>query len=143
MRLGLSARYFPDVLLRLEAESKRWAITADICADIAARADAHDVPVLFVLLPGANQVDKNMSRRYARAFGIDWERVDLSQASSLLGAEFGDRGLTVVDATAVLRFAHESGVTDLYGRIDHHFGRNGHRVVAEFLKPIVSEMLKG
>ena len=142
MRLGLSARYFADVLLRSEAGSPRWALTADICADIAREAATYDVPILFVLLAGVIQVDENLAGSNARALGIDPQLIDLGQPSRLLTSELEDRGLIVVDATDALKSAHRSGRGDLYGRIDHHFGPNGHGVVAEFIKPIVLEMFQ-
>src|SRR5437867_1962717 len=57
MRLGLTAVSFPADLLRREANSPRWAVTAQICRDIARLARAHGAPTLFVLTPAPFPVD--------------------------------------------------------------------------------------
>ena len=108
MRIGLSPRYFPDVYLLSEADSSRWRVTAEICADIDAKAAAKNIPVLFTLLPPVNQVDKEMTERYMTVLGIDPELVDLEQPRRLLTAEFAKRGLKLLDASAAFKAAYEA-----------------------------------
>lgn len=140
-RMGLSALYFPDVLLRSLADSPRWAMTADVCASIASEAAHHNVPVLFVLLPGLYQVDQTHLAEYIRAFDKDPSMVEPEQPARLLTRELKARGFTVVDTTDVLKAASTSGQADTYGQIDRHFGPGGHQIVANFLEPMVLDFL--
>ncbi len=142
MRLGLSARRFPEVLLRSEAESKRWALTGESCSEIAAVAREHGVPVWFVLLPGAYQVDPALGAIYARSSGIPWDEVDLEQPARLLRPELEGRGLIVIDATRSLQVAQAAGL-EPYGRIDTHFSPAGHAAVAGLLEKPLAEALAG
>ena len=76
------------------------------------------------------------------ALNIDPALIDLDQPSRYLKAELESQGLTIIDATESLRAAHTAGEVDLYGRVDVHFGVNGHRHVADLLFPIITDMLE-
>jgi len=140
MKMGLSAAYFPDQFRTREAESSRWAVTADICRGIADLADSYGVPIIFMLLPTSYQVDADAFDGYLRGFDIDSAGVDLDQPNRLLGHALEARGLTVLDPVDALRREHGRGVR-LYGRVDTHFNANGHRVVERFIEPSVGSFL--
>lgn len=142
MRLGLSANYFPDILLPETLNSNRWSVTADICKEIANLGKTKNTPVLFVFFPGPYQVNENLGKSFAKVLGIDWANVDLMQPSRLLAAEFLTRGLKFIDMTFSFREKYASGERDLYGEIDNHFGLNGHKIVAEVITPFVISYLK-
>lgn len=140
-RMGLTASYFPEVLLTSFSDSDKWANTADILQDIADLAAEFDTPTLVVILPSVAQVNADEFIWYQVAFGIDPADVDLDQPGRLLTAELEARNVPVTDATPVLREAYEQGVPDLYGRVHKHFNANGHRVVAAFILPQVEAVL--
>jgi hypothetical protein len=140
MRLGLVAEYFPAELMRREAGSPRWVVTANICRDIAEVARQHGLPTLFVLLPTPFQVDREEFWRFVRGFGIDPATVDLEQPNRLVAAELRARGLRFVDVLPAFRDAHRAG-RRLYGRVDRHLSPAGHELLARVLEPIVAEYL--
>lgn len=142
MRLGLSKHYFPDVLLIDDEDDGRWALTAEVCAELDALAAAHDAPTLFVFLPGLYQVDRAATAAYVEALGIDPGRVDLDQPGRQLATQLAARGLTMIDTTPALRAAHEAGRVGLYGTVDTHLGPAGHAVVAEAVLPALQDLLQ-
>lgn len=131
---------FPPVYLKEYADRPDWAVTADICAEIAAVSRSHGAEVVFLLIPSALQVDERIYERSARRFGVDTATVDLEQPNRLLGTELRDRGLTVVDPLPALRAAHASG-TPVNGSVDRHFSPEGNRVVASELAPVLERLL--
>lgn len=141
MRMGLSPRYFPEVLLRSTANTSIWSVTTEICTAIATEANVHDTPVLFVLLPHEVQVNDMLFKQYVSALNIDPMTIDLEQPARLLTAEFEARGLRIVDTTPLLREAYYSGQSKIYGEIDTHFSPVGHQLVADFIEPIVFKLL--
>lgn len=138
MRLGMTKDYLPPEYRLVEADSKRWRNTAEICADLDRAAAAHGVPVLFALIPERFQVYPDEFRRYLRGFGIDSTTVDVYQPSKLLSRELAGAGLKVVDLLPTMRAAAASGPR-LYGTVDQHLSAAGHQVVAAALWP---EMLR-
>lgn len=142
MRAGLSARAFPSALTRGEADSDRWGLTADICAEMDSLAREHDVACAFVLLPGAYQVNEQLGLTYARNVGLPTDSVDLDQPSRMFDREFGRRGLTFVDTLPALRAFHEDGDSPLFGTIDTHLAPAGHEVVAEVVLPMAEALLR-
>jgi hypothetical protein len=142
MKLGLTAEYFPVEFLRREAASARWAVTGDICRDVAATAAQHGVPTLVVLLPTSFQVDRADFDRYMQGFDVNVAEVDLEQPNQLLAEVLGARGLAVVDLLPTLRKAHRDG-TPLYGSVDRHFSPAGHAVAAAVLAPVIAHFLSG
>jgi hypothetical protein len=142
MRLGLTAAYFPTGFQRHQSDSPRWQVTASICEDIAAAANAHGVPTSFVLLPVPMQVEPETFRRQIEGFGVELAEVDLDQPNRLLAAALEERGLDVIDALEVLREAHGRG-GKAFGEIDRHLSPTGHRLVAEVVEKRVSTHLRG
>lgn len=141
MRLGLTAEYFPAELLRAEATSPRWQITADICRDIAEVARERGTPTLFLLLPTPFQVDSTAFWTFVRGFGIDPHAVDLDQPNQLLARELAARGLRAVDVLSTFRDAQRQGLR-VYGRVDRHFTPEGHQLLERELEPIVAAYLE-
>lgn len=129
MRLRLTAYYFPDTMLLSEAASPRWGVTAGILESIAALASARDLRTVFVLIPSSEEADIAEGLATARAFGIPRETFDPDQPHRLLKAEMERRHLVVIDATPALRDAIAAGTPDVYGKVDNHLGKPGHRVV--------------
>ncbi len=141
IRMGLSPLYIPPGVMLDAADEPIWTVTANIAADIDRAAAEQGVPILFVLIPADYQIDRELFDKHVELYGIDPAQVDLDQPSRLLMAEFETRDLNVVDLTPVLLEAYADGETELYGRIDVHLAPDGHRVVAEYLAPIVGDLL--
>lgn len=125
MRLGFTATDFPDEILRSEASSARWDITANFCERIADVARRHGVPTLFAMIASSYQVDSMEFRQFARGFNLNPERVDLEQPNRLLGERLAARHLNVVDPLERFRTLARQG-QQLYGRRDRHFSPAGH-----------------
>jgi len=140
MKMGLTAHYFPPMLLRNQASSNSWGITADILEAIAVMGKHHDLKTLFVLLPSLSEVDPEEGLKKATAFGITPESIDFDQARLLLGEQLRRRGLSVVDMTPSLRTAIKERMPDVYGRVDTHLGRGGHQVVANAIEDVIWRM---
>src|SRR2546421_11549014 len=119
MRAGLSADYFPDDLLRREAASPRWAVTAQILRDIRDVARAHKTPTLFVLIPAPFQVDTAAFYQALRGYKLDAGAVDLDQPERLLTEAMRGYGLDVIDVLPEFRRAEQGG-NRLYGTVDPH-----------------------
>lgn len=136
-KLGLSAASFPDEIMRNTKYAAYWATTAEVMAEITAEADAHGVPVLFVLQPTAYQVDASQLEWAMDAYDVSWDAIDLDLPSELLGAAMADHGLTLIDPLAMLRDAHEQSDTPLFGHVDAHFAPRGHRLLAAYMLPEV------
>jgi hypothetical protein len=141
MKLGLSARRFPEVLLRSEADAARWATTGEVLRSIQDEAADEDVPVLFVLLPSVCQLDRRLGAAYAEALGVGEADYDLDQPSLLLGRELERQGLTWLDVLPALQAAHAAGERGLFGAVDTHLGPAGHRVVADAVAPSLRQMV--
>jgi hypothetical protein len=140
MRVGLTAYRFPDTLLRDQSSSDRWKVSADILAEIAQFGQQRNVPTLFVLIPSPAEANPTEASRMADAFGLAAAAIDINQAHRLLGGELKRRNLSTVDATSPLRAAITAGVADVYGQVDTHLGRAGHRIVAEMVEATLSAM---
>ena len=139
-RLGLTAEEFPVGLLRQEAASPRWSVTADILSDIRNVARAHGVSTLFVLIPAPYQVDSAEFHRSLRGFQIDSGAVDLDQPNRLLAAAMRGHHLEVLDVLRAFREAQQAGGR-LYGRVDRHLSPAGHELLARLVEPLVVERL--
>lgn len=135
-RFGLTAEEFPVDLLRREAGSPRWAVTAEILRDIRDVARTHGVPALFVLIPAPYQVDVVEFQRALRGFRIDPAEVDLDQPNRLLTATMQVHQLDVFDALPEFRRAQRAGQR-LYGKVDRHFGPAGHALLERLIEPLV------
>jgi len=137
MRLGLTAVSFPADLLRREANSPRWAVTAQICRDIARLARAHGAPTLFVLTPAPFQVDTAAFYQALKGFRIDPAAVDLDQPDRLLANAMHAYQLDVVDVLLDFRRAERSGIR-LYGAVDSHLSPQGHDLLERLIEPAVT-----
>jgi hypothetical protein len=140
MRMGLTAYYFPQMLLKKQASSDSWKITADILEEIAVMGKHHDLKTLFVLLPSPSEANPEEGLETANAFGLISEEIDLDQARLLLGEQLRRRNLSAVDMTSALRAAIRERKPDIYGRVDNHLGRGGHQVVANTLEEVIWQM---
>jgi len=136
VKIGLSAAYFPAVFKISEQESNRWQNTLDICRDIANETESYGTPILFVLLPGPFQVNKDQFYNAVESFGLDPDSVDLDQPSRIMDSLFAGAGLNLIDPLEQIRLKAKTGMT-LYGRIDGHFSPEGHAVTAEIILPII------
>ncbi len=141
MKVGMSPLYFPREFLKEEATSDRWGITADVCADIKALAEAHGARALFVLIPTDYQVDPVMFNNYVRGFGIDTTTVDLEQPTRRMAEELRARGIEAIDALPRFRELRASGEI-LYGHVDPHLSAAGHRALAELITPAATMLLQ-
>ena len=140
IRLGFTSHTLPPIFLTSEKAAPSWALTADVCRDIAYEAGTHGASTLFVLLPADYQIDEAMGSAYIKAPGLDPNLVDFQQPMRLLTKELEKRELRSVDTTADLTRAFEQGARP-YGRVDRHFSPAGHEVVAVSIAPVVAEML--
>ena len=140
MRLGLTADYFPEDLLRREESSPRWSVTAQICRDIRDLARAHGASTMFVLIPDSFQVDTAAFYRALKGFKIDPAAVDLEQPERLLDSAMRAYHLDVLDVLPAFRRAERSG-TRLYGAVDSHLSPQGHEVLEQLIEPIVMARL--
>jgi len=138
---GLTAEEFPAELLREEASSPRWSVTADILSDIRNVAQAHGVPTLFVLIPAPYQVDTAEFHRSLRAFRIDSAAVDLDQPDRLMGEAMSRHRLDVYDMLSDFRQAARAGAR-LYGKVDRHPSPAGHDLLERVLEPLVVARLR-
>lgn len=142
MRLGLSARAFPEVLLRSQANSTRFEVTADICAELAEVAASRGVPIRFVFLPSVHEVEPEIARVYARSTGVDWQDVDLDQPARKLRSELERHRLLVLDTIPDLRRRFSAGEGPFHGIVDTHLNRAGHQAAADYLGPLVAQALE-
>ena len=140
MRLGLTGADFPREIQRDFAASPGWAVTGDICAEIAALAASHGAATVFVLIPSSYQVHREQFVTFARGFGLDTTQVDLDQPNRLLGAALRARDLVVVDPLDSLRAAARTG-QQLFGSVDRHLSPTGHAVIERTLRPAAAAAL--
>ena len=140
MRAGLSADYFPDDLLRREASSPRWMVTAQILRDIRDLARAHKTPALFALIPASFQVDTGAFQRALRGYKLDATAVDPDQPERLLSDAMRAYGLDVIDLLPDFRRAEREG-SRLYGTVDPHLSPQGHELLERLLEPAVAGRL--
>jgi len=134
MRLSLTPYTFPDTLLTRNVEDPEWGTTAGILKTMADTAAARGLPILFVLIPSQDEADPAEARRTAEGLGVPHGTYDLDQPHVRLGQEMARRGLTVFDATGPLRAATARATPDVYGYVDNHLGKAGHRVMGEAME---------
>jgi len=140
MRTQLTAEYFPEDLLRRQATSPGWVVTAQILRDIRDLALAHKTPTIFFLIPAPFQVDTAAFFGALKGFQIDAAAVDLDQPERLLTDAMRAYGLDVVDVLPEFRAAERS-VSRLYGTVDPHLSPEGHRLLERLLEPAVAARL--
>lgn len=139
-RFGFTNFYFPPIH-RTDLDLDRyWAYGFEMCGRIAEAFAAHDVPVLFVLLPADYQVRADLLARYTAAYGWDDDVLDMDLPSDAMREQFRQRPEWVLlDPLEHLRAAEPGDA--LFGSVDKHFTARAHRMVAEFLLPDVAAAL--
>ena len=140
MRFGLSYFVLPPEVLRSEAGSQRWSISAEVCRDMQEAARAAGVPIVFALIPSDYQVDSAVLTQYVQAFGLDPALVDAEQPSRRFVESLAGLEVQVVDLLPPLREASGAG-SRMYGSHDYHFTPEGHRVMAGVLSPLIVDAL--
>ncbi|MCB9437505.1 MAG: hypothetical protein H6673_11015 [Anaerolineales bacterium] len=140
-RLGLTARYFPNAMLKSYQNSPDWDVTADIFESIQTEAEAQGIETIYIILPSIYQIEEREYEQYTTAFNIDRNSIDLEQPQRILRSSLEARGLIVVDTTPAMLQAKAQGAEDLFGKVDDHFGSGGHQVVADVVFPIVLSIL--
>lgn len=140
MRLGLSYFVLPPEVLRSEAGSQRWSMSAEVFRDMQEAARAADVPIVFVLIPSDYQVDPAVLAEYVRAFGLDPALVDAEQPTRRFVESLGGQDVEVLDLLPFLRGASARG-SRMYGSHDYHFSPEGHRVMAGVVSPLILNAL--
>lgn len=141
MQLGVAPMEFPSHFYTSDASGERWAVTAELLADIDDQARQTGAASLTVMVPTPFQVDSASFMQYVRGYGIDPATVDLDQPNRRLQQELEARGLQFYDPLPAFRAAHESGIR-LHGRVDPHPTPEGHRILVAGLTPIVAELLE-
>jgi hypothetical protein len=140
MKLGLSPYYFPDVFMTETRSSACWSTTAEVCRSIHDEFSRHGTPCFFVLLPPDYQTDERIFHSYMKSLNVDVASVDLEQPNRILQRLCKASSLLLIDPLEHMRAKTKTGVT-MYGYIDSHLNAQGHRVVAEYLVPIIRPMI--
>jgi len=140
LRAGLTKSAFPSTLVRSQAKSGLWDVTAGIAADIAAVAEEHNVQIIFAILPADYQVDEQLGESFAKGFSLDASLIDLDQSNRFLVEKMQEKDLLVLDTTGDLRQAFLDGQNP-YAALDRHLSVSGHRVVLNKIFPLVDSML--
>ncbi len=134
-RLGLSARRsFPWVLARAYADLPRWETTAERLDEMDALATAHDVPIVFVVVPMATQIDTAWLDFYRDVASITDADIALTQPQEKLREAAERYGFTLVDPYAQFQATADAG-TQLFGQVDTHYTAAGHRLMTEQILP--------
>ncbi len=141
-RIGLTPYYVSNAILTSFSDSPAWANIAEIMAAVQVEAQQYNIPVVFVLIPTVYQVDEVMFDWYQTAFDLAEVNIDLNQPATRLTEELAKQGILLYDSTIALREAYTNNIDDLFGNYDQHLGINGHRVIAEYLQPLLLRMLE-
>lgn len=140
MKLGLSAYYFPNIFSTKMQSSVCWETTVEVCKSIHDEFSSNGIPCFFVLLPSDYQIDTRIFNSYMKSFKIDATSVDLEQPNKILRRLFESSSLLLVDPLDNMREKAKTGI-NMYGYIDSHLNADGHKVVAEYIVPIIRTML--
>ncbi len=141
MRVGFTAEYLSDALLKSEADSPGYKIAADISLGIKKVAQDHGAKTVFVLIPAPYQVDDNFYKQYVWGFNVDPSTIDINLPNQIFKKELEKRNLFVFDPVLELREESKNG-NKLYGSVDSHFNSNGHAALAKALAPILEDILR-
>jgi len=137
VKAGLAPVYFPDIFLTTMQSSACWETTVEVCKSIQVEFSRHGTPCIFVLLPSHYQIDEQVFDSYVKSLNVDTALVDLEQPNKMLQELFESPALLLVDPLEYMRAKASTG-TALYGTIDSHLNAEGHKVVADYMVPIVS-----
>lgn len=138
MKLGLSAYYLPSIFATGMRQSPCWETTASVCKAIHYEFSRNGTPCFFVLLPADYQVDTNVFYAYTKSFNIDVTTVDLEQPNKLLKTLF--ESVLLVDPLEYMRAKANTGIK-MYGTIDSHLNVSGHKIVAEYITPVIESFV--
>ncbi len=140
IKLGLSPYPIADAFFTNKYNDKMWNITGEICSEINAEFQKHNIPVFFVLIPTNYQVDTTIFNKFLKLFNISSTQINLEQPNTLMAKELSKRRIEYIDILNNLRAKHNEGI-QLYGEIDPHFNENGLKYMAELILPIIEKKL--
>lgn len=129
MQWGLSGKSIAPIFLKSHAADNVWRVTTTISQEIAGLFRQAKIPVFFVLIPTAYQVDSTEFDRLREGFHISADMIDLEQPNRLLAATFHAAGLQIIDALGPMRLLTAQG-QQLYGKVDTHCNVAGYRALA-------------
>ena len=141
VKAGLAPVYFPDIFLTTMRSSACWETTIEVCESIRDEFARHGTTCIFALLPTHYQIDEHVFNSYVKSLNIDEALVDLEQPNNKLRNLFDSSSLVLVDPLEHMRATADKGAT-LYGSIDSHLNAKGHRVVADYMVPIVKSEIE-
>lgn len=140
MKWGLSPYYIPEVLTSKMQTSTCWATTTEICKSIRDEFARFSTPCFFVLIPIDFQTDVRIFDAYVKSLDVDTTLVDLEQPQAILHGLFAASSLSLVDPLEEMRAQVKAG-KQLYGFIDSHLNKEGHKALAEYIEPQIKEFL--
>lgn len=147
---GWSSRYvrmiqgMRDQYLRADSPvfRARWNETKAVLEQIDGLLRARAVPWVLVLLPAEEQVDPRLQRLYIDMSGGARDEYDFGKPQRLLSTWAGERGIAVIDLTAV--FVAEAAGRRLYVDNDIHWNAAGNALAAgtvlNELRPLVQRV---
>lgn len=140
-KLGLTPYRFPNIFQLNEKESESWNITTKVCTNISQVFESKKIPVIFVLIPTAYQVNQHTFQEYKNYFNINVDSIDLKQPNTLLKEKLRANSLKVYDPLVHLQNKSKA-LGPLYNETDGHFTPEGHRVLSSYLLPILQDLLQ-
>lgn len=140
MKWGLSPYYIPEVVTTRMQTSSCWATTTEICKSIRDEFARFSTPCFFVLIPIDFQTDVRIFDAYVKSLDVDTTLVDLEQPQAILHGLFAASSLSLVDPLEEMRAQVKAG-KQLYGFIDSHLNKEGHKALAEYIEPQIKEFL--
>lgn len=140
-KMGLYSGYFTPVFHTRFKASGAWETTAKVCKKISSKFDEYDIPVKFVLIPTSFQVNSQVLENTIYDFDLDRDSLDIEQPNRILAELFARDSMILHDPLEYLRKKSKEGAP-LYGIVDPHFNKEGHRAMADYLLPVLSDELK-
>ena len=108
--------------------------------EMAAECRRHDATLFIVLAPSEAQVNPDLRRRVAMAFGVSEQAYDPARPIRLIARLLSEQRIGFVDLLPV--FAGQDGVR-LYNRLDPHWNRRGNAVAAQAIAAALAPLLEG
>jgi hypothetical protein len=108
-----------------------WPLFGKYLMDIRATAAEASAPVLVVAIPQMSQFDDATRARSMAEFRFTEDEVDWDRPQRMLMDQANRAGLAVLDLLPIFRARADRAQLDM--RIDTHFSRLGHQVVADAL----------
>ena len=138
-KLNLTAAYFPSHFFVNQKDSKNWGIITEICKDIKEEFNKHMTPVIFILIPTNYQANENIYNNYVNNFRLNKSNIDLNQPQNILMNLFSKNGLVLHNPLDFMKESFSNDSLPLYGEFDTHLNGQGHKVMSEYLLPIISD----